>query len=551
MDRPSAPKRPRLSMACNLCRQRKVKCDADYPRCKNCRVRNQDCVTTDPQRPGIPGLREWIDIPERSPGIGVTSGNGVPRPQDERPVVEHVAAAVAVQRDAVSATNDESPVHHPFKTSENIEHGTNRMKVVGGTSSQCLAKSLDVFLKAAHLQPVSGVFQYGMRHSEELDIPLTPSLPPLPTQETRDRYLKAFCTRIYILYPIFDLDELRNAVTQLADSSDGFSHLSRERVPSLVSAYLIMSLGADESSQSVTRDGELYLRAATGLLSHLIVLPYVPAVQALVLFAITYRSRNQEGLGRQAIGMAIRMAYSLGIHRPAKLQQNQATAADRSLYSLIWSACCCLERMMQVDSGLPTAIAAHAPGIGPDFVPQDHHFLKWHYQLSEYQGRISQHIYNHGQLGTRSVQEILRDTAQLDRELLAWANQIPVELRPGNDIFCPADEFHIVAMLSIQYHSAMITLLAASSRLEAEVSRYCAEDPSQHRLRRGESICVASARAIAKLSVEIGDRKADSRVLSGGPFLLASIVLAIYLVKQPGSRLQAMDLQVITVNPHP
>jgi len=103
--------------------------------------------------------------------------------------------------------------------------------------------------------------------------------------------------------------------------------------------------------------------------------------------------------------------------------------------------------------------------------------------------------------------------------------------------------------MSIQYHQALIALhraalIAPIASFEAEVATQCADDPSQFRLRQGESICVNSARAIARLVLELADRKTNSRVLNAGPSLLACVVIAISLLKNSSSRLQAADLEV-------
>ena len=523
MDKPA--KRPRLSMACNICRQRKVKCDAEYPKCRNCRVRNQPCITTDPQRPGVTGIREWLDVSEKQ-GLN----NEEPLHPDENHEVT-----------SPKPSPDLSPVHHPFDTSFNVD-GTDRMKIMGGSSSQCLAKSLDVYFKAARLKPVSGCFRYGMRHAEELDLPLSLFLPELPGPDQRERYLSAYILRIHPIYPIFNTTRLRVG-TELLATVGGFRNLPREQIPRLVSAYLIMSLGADELGPGQTEDGDRYLQAAACLLSHVIIIPYLPTVQTLLLFTMAYRGRNQEGLAWQTLGMAIRTAYTLGINRAST-----ATSEGKSIEGRVWAVCWCLEKMMHLESGRPTVIGHQHPKPGEGIFRAEDKFLQWHVELGEYQGNISYHIYNH-QSGTRDVRQILLGTARLDRALLSWANRVPTDLRPGNDLFCSDEEFHTAAFLSIQYHSALISLhraalIAPTSSFEAEVARYCSDEPSQFRMRQGEAICVNSARAIAKLSVELCERKADSRIITVGSALLACIVLAIFLIKHPGSRLQAMDLQV-------
>ncbi|KAL4876335.1 hypothetical protein BJY04DRAFT_223125 [Aspergillus karnatakaensis] len=547
MDRPPPAKRPRLSMACNICRQRKVKCDAEYPKCRNCRVRNQNCLTTDPQRPGCPGVREWLEVPEKPPSTAVTTEvhDTVDRLPAAFPPKNAAPRSLAVEEGAeVGAESEVSPIRQPFDTSVNTEHGTNRTKILGGSSSQCLAKSLDVYFQAVRMKPISGLFRHGMRHAEELDLALTLVLPELPDPDRRERFLSVYRSRVHTLYPVFNLSILPDTIENLASLST-FKSLPRDDVPLLVSAYLIMGIGVDEESQCPTEEGERYLHAAAGLLAHIIVVPYLPTVQALLLLTIAYRGHNQEGLAWQTLGIAIRISYTLGIHRPSSTK----FPPQDNLHKRIWVTCCCLEKLMHIASGWPTLISEDlmAPSDTLDLTKD--RFLHWHLGLATYQGSISQHIYSY-KPSTRSVRQILLDTARLDRGLLSWANEIPSELRPGNDIICSNEEFHIVALLSIEYHGAMIALhraalIAPKSKIEQEVMKHCPDDPSRFRLANGESVCVNSARAIAKLSIELQDRGSDSCLIPTGTAGLACIALAIYLMKHPASRLQAMDMQLL------
>jgi len=48
----------RLALACNQCRKRKVRCDAQQPKCRNCSVRGDVCETSDPRKSGdFPAVR--------------------------------------------------------------------------------------------------------------------------------------------------------------------------------------------------------------------------------------------------------------------------------------------------------------------------------------------------------------------------------------------------------------------------------------------------------------------------------------------------------------
>lgn len=500
-------------------------------------------------------MREWLELPEKGHNNTVNEPvHPAPRGNVSRSALspaQHTQAALPLDGTEGDAGPDseESPVRQPFDTSVNTEQGTHRTKILGGSSSQCLAKSLDVYFKAVRMKPVSGFFRHGMRHAEELDIALALMLPELPDPERRGRFLAVYQSRIHPLYPIFNLTPLAASINQLATVSD-FKTLSRDDIPVLVSTYLVMSIGVDEDSQCPTEEGERYLHAAAGLLAHIIVVPYLPTVQTLLLFTIAYRGHNQEGLAWQTLGMAIRIAYTLGLHRPSKQTRD---TAEHSLHNHIWAVCCSFEKVMHLASGWPTLIPDDLMAQANSLNSTKHRFLQWHLGLADYQGSISQHLYSYRRSTsqtTNTVRQILLDTARLDRGLLSWANQIPSELRPGNDIICSNDEFHIIAFLSIEYHGTMIALhraalIAPKSKIEEEVMKHCPDDPSRFRLANGETVCVNSARAIAKLSIELQDRGSDSCLIPAGTAGLACIALAIYLMKHPSSRLQATDMQLL------
>ena len=179
-DLPPPAKRARLSLACNQCRRRKVKCDAEYPSCRNCRTRNDECLTEDPRRPGISVIREWIDAP-RQPEVQSQAPSG----HDSSMNVGHGRTPAAVTRSSPSiaglpaqevSVNDVStisPFHQPQEMAFNLDQQTDRIKMMGSSSSQTLAKSLDVYFQRAKLGSLFQYFKHGMRHAEEVIVPMT------------------------------------------------------------------------------------------------------------------------------------------------------------------------------------------------------------------------------------------------------------------------------------------------------------------------------------------------------------------------------------------
>ncbi|KAN0105068.1 hypothetical protein V8E51_010813 [Hyaloscypha variabilis] len=560
-------KRARLSMACNECRRRKVKCDTEAPKCRNCRLRNDTCTTTDPRRPHIAISREWIEQPrenQESPAAqaGMGQKNSAISSQSPPGLTTSTTTTANIGQSSpnTSATAPRgeeagiSPAQQPHEMAFNTDLSSDRIKMMGASSSQCLMKSLDLYLESAGIPPLSGSFRHGMRQAEEMEISFVSSLPTLPEACYRDRYVSAFFDKIHPVYPLFDIDNMKHTIQNLSSKSN-FHGMPQDQVPMLVSAYLIASIGADEEAQKITEDGTKYLVAAASLLGQIVFVPYLATVQTLLLFTLVYRGRNKDGVGWQTLGIAIRIAHTLGLHRHSvKNPSSQHGVQSRSkqlFHARIWAICCSLEKMMQLESGRPTMIqdVDRDHMMGPDQHPPGHDFLQWHMGLAQHQGLISHHIYSH-KPGSRTAQEILSDTARLDRSLLSWAKELPEEFRPSNDLFCSSHEFHIAAHLSIQYYQTVIALhraalISPASKFLSEVENHDFDNGSRLRLRASEAICVSSARSIARLAIELSDRNIHSRILTDGPQLLACIVLGISLMKNLGARIMAADLELL------
>ncbi|KAI4724518.1 hypothetical protein E4T49_07749 [Aureobasidium sp. EXF-10728] len=316
-----------------------------------------------------------------------------------------------------------------------------------------------------------------------------------------------------------------------------------------------MSLGADEVNGGPSELGSSYFKVGAVLAGHAVNYPYLTTVQSLLLLAVCYRGRNKDGLGWAATGSAVRIAQSMGLHRHSAAKpsdQHGIQRRDQQLFhARIWAICCCLEKTAQLECGRPSAISVvntdqmmlkeqKAPG---------HDYLAFNMALAEVQHDISTHLYEH-QPGERTAKQILLDTARLDKKLLLWPSLVPAELRPGNDILCGDEQYHLAAILSFQYHQAVIAVHRAAliqplAALQREIDKVLPDNDARYRLKGGEAICVSSARAVARITIELLERRIDSRLISAGPALLACVVLATYIVKNPGGRMQLSDLELL------
>jgi hypothetical protein len=101
----------------------------------------------------------------------------------------------------------------------------------------------------------------------------------------------------------------------------------------------------------------------------------------------------------------------------------------------------------------------------------------------------------------------------------------------------------------MQYHAAFLALhraalVAPSSFYKAAVEKHCNTGLYKDRVRRGESICSASAQAIARITIELTEQNAYTNCLSADAPLLACTALAVLVLKGSSKLLRATNYEV-------
>ncbi|KAK8000960.1 hypothetical protein PG991_013182 [Apiospora marii] len=597
-----APKRIRLSLACTACRKRKVRCDAETPKCRNCRLRGDVCQTTDPRKPEAVVSRKWPAKTSRllaDQGLSVGGGDGDGQQQQ--------AVAGASPRDGDSETVPDVTPEVPQTLSKipvsfltrayhastrgrggeralddaespdivvNTDESSHRVKYLGGSSLQCLCIFVDLFLKQKGLGPVSQQFRFGMRHVEEFALPITVDRPNLPPIGVIEEHVRVFFRRIWPLFPVVDHEALMTDIHRDSRETSLQAIIQPSDVPALVSIYSIICIAADEAADSITETGTRFLDAAYSFYGHVVALPYLGSVQALLLLVLALRGRGKEGQGWHVLGQAIRTAHSIGLHRHISTHDTRPRRgpepgykADLQLHGRLWWTCYSLEKMMEMETGRPSAIAdydcdqvlprrsyaAHEP---PDY------FGMW-VSLSQILGRISEHIYRKRQT---SSYVLFNETGKLDKALTDWTASLPESLRPGQETpILPehhhrgADnnqnqnqQQHIAAFLSIHYYQAQITLFRASLIFSSqsyadEVRLYptSLSAATQGRLLQSQHLAVAAARSVARLVLDLADNGVDSQLFAPTQAFLAAVVLALHVMRSPRRRMARADLELL------
>jgi hypothetical protein len=247
-DRPT--KRQRLSLACNECRKRKVKCDSEMPRCRNCRIRGQVCETSDPKHPELVVVRKYgaMEGDFREDSYGMASDFSpapvahqepntpvsLPREQSTSWVARSYQAHRSLDEASVNRA-EESPappgnaashqqrLHESHQSPEmtvNTDSNNDRQKVMGGSSLQSLSMFLDLYLRRSMLTGIGSCFHHGMSFAEEYVLPLSLSLPDLPPSSLMERYVHAYTRSIHPLYPVLELEQLYSEVHRIRSYQD-------------------------------------------------------------------------------------------------------------------------------------------------------------------------------------------------------------------------------------------------------------------------------------------------------------------------------------------
>lgn len=500
-----ASKPSRQATACNWCRSHKMKCDAEQPSCRNCQKREVPCVTTDLRRPerggrrtepkGRRSNRNSITTPSSGRystvdhGYPSSTNQQVPRSPSATPSptshllahMEHDKAIPSIfttpfqdrgRESSRSRVADDLNHNSTSQTSTpNLPHGSgdamarsterdppnskllvvtdksrSRLQIVGsGSSIYVMAHWLDLFFaKHDYWRPIYPYFQQGLAYSIEVPLSFLASLPQLPTSSQAAEYISTFFLHFYPIYPIIDRPSLERSIEILGVKLEQQpQRLAPEDYPALACLYAVFSIAADEVEGRPSKSGATYLEGAYFLYAHLVALPYVTSVQALLLLAIVLRHRNKDGASLGTLGQAIRIAQSIGLHQYMSAADvigsgsgvdTTEVASQTDLHSRIWWTAYILERAMELETGRPSAIRdSECNQVRPrPAALHQNHATRFDYfasliQLAQIQTQIIELFYTSKQ--RRETKELLHEMGRLDRALLDWAAQFPEEIR--------------------------------------------------------------------------------------------------------------------------
>ncbi|EXJ56992.1 hypothetical protein A1O7_07336 [Cladophialophora yegresii CBS 114405] len=466
-------KRQKVAAACDQCREKKIKCDGLRPRCSPCQ-----------KRAGANAHCEWGVRRKRSTGASKLEIARLQSRIDELERV-HRRTSLPENTDQPSPSTPRSisdPNRHSHSSAnammglidEGDGHGEE--SVVGDSS----AASFMNRIKAVLDQQVSpGSAQQPRSNSTSSSSAVVTGLRRrqrrfrtpdyvLPSRQQADKLLEVYWRLVDPLYPFIDKDDFMGKYQSLWAGTPTMD--DEVCFICLLNATFAVACILDSSIRPQDRvsAGEVYFRRAQGYVDlEFLQFQSVHTVQCLLLLAQYLQSTREPQQCWLFVGLAIRIAQSLGLDLPSTSARTHNGRPDEFLRK-VWHGCVLMDRILSMTFGRPTIITPQAaasvprplphPGVSVadcechgdlghfDASPSDLHFFLETLQLYEIMSETLLALYSpthsaerpssmaadddiytpyFGALGSKAAGTVL----EMDAKYSTWQRSLPLHLR--------------------------------------------------------------------------------------------------------------------------
>ncbi|PYI10265.1 hypothetical protein BO78DRAFT_426853 [Aspergillus sclerotiicarbonarius CBS 121057] len=546
------PIRRQRPKACDSCWHRKIRCDDRRGRCRNCETYNVDCKTT--RSDGSVFQRPPVDWPEYAQNLThlVTP---VTEPLSNRPMpfALHSAAGhdnspsptspAIVNQPLVpqqSPRSPQDPAGTPLVTSPLVFGLSNhnlqgvvtiesapapqRSKYTGKISTQVLAKSAEELFQDEDIRiRVMKFFCPLMSFAEDIPMPGA-TYCPVVEKSIADPYVYAYFTSVNCLFPILSRSQF------LAEYEDFYRTRQSTDAAFVCCYYMVLALGARGSMTSAAPTE--FFQLAWELYNRIVSTPYLQSVQALLLMALELINCNKDGQAILAVGTAVRIAQSLGLHRgiSAHKQPYERGFVEKEyhLRASVWWVCYCLDKKLSFEVGRPSAINDIECDVDPPGdMPPTPLFCKSVTQDED----------------TALVEEI----GALDELLLTWKESLPQALRFDDQLAGVHSQTKSMGcvLLHCIYYNAMLVIHRAALFDMAPLQPL---QQSQPRLVAADVVCLNSARALARIVNDLASSPYSWPIIrSTTPYLL-NVLFTLYVGVMRNPRQWTSEADVALLN---
>jgi hypothetical protein len=426
-----------VSLACELCRERKVKCDGVQPSCGRCSAKSLDCVFSTKHTRAkvstgyVDELKQRIERLESSERIYVNSlpgSNGTGRPRswsmsgqvpvhsdedqsifsDDAPRIQASSMDAGAQWDDPpsqrhdSTTNEKDRVSsasspynersHRSVRSSSAEARTDAMGAASGNgnpqgefygSSSALSFMRLVEAAAASSEEsrggnisgqnssvVSSTYRMASGVSADGHLGATSDSWVLPPRRLADHYVSCYFTYVSSLYPFLhqpSFMDMYNAIW-MGDSNAGEDTLLYCIVNIVFAFGCLFSSKLETPVKETT--AQVYFERSKALLHFdLLDTGSLILVQALLLTGQYLQATNSPARCWNVIGLAIRVAQGLGLHRNGHISE-RPSCIEQQVSRRVWYGCILMDRVVGMTFGRPLMIL-HDFRVDPPCIVDD------------------------------------------------------------------------------------------------------------------------------------------------------------------------------------
>ncbi|KAL2826061.1 fungal-specific transcription factor domain-containing protein [Aspergillus cavernicola] len=446
MSDPSSNRRGgRLRSACDLCQQKKIRCDDSKPDCETCRLASVRCTFT--RRPPAPQKSTKERLAEANARILelealVAAQSSLQRPAhgDGAGTLHHLPAGLLQDPHDINTTLAMFQSHIPFcgvGAAGSIESDLFRSAVCQQTGSHF---DIDQFL-----QGLPKLFS--LPNSRDSGNLISQKWPPKPLVQLRIHQFSK--TGLYSVFPIANIVVLQTLLDE--------NILDNQTQPTGVADLACLPAFADANPDA-------YLRAVLALLPRLIMEDAsLRSLETIVILFVYIFPLGQPESGELLLAVAVRMLYILGGNRYSAAHQPEG----EHLRALFW-ICYSIDKDLAVRFGRPPSIK----DIDCDLRLPDNYISSWSddqfflrplspqqllfpsdIRLAFIKSKIYTFLYSdHGR--TQPEARRLQRVRELDEELSDLKSRFPDSFWP--DLFAtgeaPDYTFHDLSLRGVNLH---------------------------------------------------------------------------------------------------
>lgn len=433
-----------ISIACNECKRRKIKCNGQVPcqRCGHlnleCRYAPNCCNNNFKDSDEFRSMTSQISTLQEQVNNLFTNLNELRSqpPQFESPSFDHLSRddsqVFTPMPTGMPKTRSRHPrFHGPTSSAFNFDVAKSSLQSMGITQGE---DGIPDDLTTAHVTPAVSP----PPHMGPLVPTIHPTKDPIWTirREEAVRLCKVYEEEIGIMYPVVDITTVTNQANLLytfmeAATRTGFAQRGLPGSDSLqddstilLKLILATTLVVEAGGQSEL--GERLFLSIKPVVEAKLWEPHdIKTIQLFAIVATYHFHTDDDAMAYRLIGLAARMCLEMGLHRkdalmksfPLETQWNEITRIFWTIYSL--------DRRWSLGTGLPFVIQDE--DIDPNLPEPDSSLLYLRCMISY--NRISSKIWYSG-LGSEGTTDIRRDEiGYLDYQVLQWYKQVPDELK--------------------------------------------------------------------------------------------------------------------------